>query len=701
MIDSHEFLKNLALVLCVAAATALVFQRLKQPVVFGYLVAGMLMGPHIPVPLVADEAMVRTLSELGVVLVMFSLGLEFSLRQLLKVGPTSGLVALIECSAMLWLGFTAGQLFGWSIRESIFAGAIVAISSTTILVKTFKELRIKGKVTDVVFGVLVFEDLIAILLLALLTALSGGGDVSLAGVATTVGRLAVFLVGLAGVGFLIVPRLVRYVVKLDSPELTLITSVGICFASALLALTFGYSVALGAFLAGSLVAESGQEKSVLHLVEPVRDLFAAIFFVSVGMLIDPRLVAEHWFAVLAFTVLVVVGKTTFVTLGAFLAGFSTRTSVRAGMSLAQIGEFSFIIAGVSLAASAGTSDAPLYTIAVAVSALTSLGTPWMVRASGPAAFYLDRKLPKRMQTFVSLYGSWIEGVRAPRPVEQAGMDPIVKRHLRSLALDAILLIALVIGTHLEVAQLTALLAKATGIAPAWTRLIVLAGAGALAVPVLSVLVHNARSLGSLLANRALPQVTKGKLDHAATPRRTLVVVLQIFVLAVVGAPVIVITQPFVPVLGSAAVIGVLILLFAFVFWRRATDLYGHTKAGAEIIIMALAQHAATDTEADEQATVGRLHSVLPGLGEPVPVRLLFGSRAVGRTLKSLNLRGRTGATVLAIRREGGDTLLVPTGNEVLEAGDILALAGSHDAIEQARRKLGEHRVTRAFPVQSQ
>jgi len=279
------------------------------------------------------------------------------------------------------------------------------------------------------------------------------------------------------------------------------------------------------------------------------------------------------------------------------------------------------------------------------------------------------------------------------------MDPLVKRHLRSLAIDAGLLIAIVIGTKLEIVQLTTLLTNSTGIDTMWTRLLVLVGAGALAVPVLSVLVNNARSLGSLLANRALPQVKKGRLDHAATPRRTLVVVLQIFVLAAVGAPIIVITQPFVPVLGSAAVIGVLLLLFAFVFWRRATDLYGHTKAGAEIIVMALAQHAATDSAEDEQATVGRLHSVLPGLGEPVPVRLMHGSRAVGRTLKSLNLRGRTGATVLAIRREGGDTLLVPTGNEVLEAGDILALAGSHDAIEQARRKLGEHRVTRAYPVQ--
>ena len=258
MPESHHFLTNLALVLCVAAATSLLFQRLRQPVVFGYLLAGMIIGPHIPVPLVADEGLVHTLAELGVILLMFSLGLEFSLRKLFRVAPTAGIIAVLQSSAMVCLGFGLGRIFGWTVLESVFAGAIIAISSTTIIVKAFAEQKVSGKVTDIVFGVLIIEDLIAILLLAILTAVASGGSLSAWELTRTGMRLAAFLVGLVAVGLLVVPRLIRMTVRLGSPETTLVAAIGISFATALLAITFGYSVALGAFIAGSLVAESGQ-----------------------------------------------------------------------------------------------------------------------------------------------------------------------------------------------------------------------------------------------------------------------------------------------------------------------------------------------------------------------------------------------------------------------------------------------------------
>ena len=292
MPESHHFLTNLALVLCVAAVTSLLFQRLHQPVVFGYLFAGMLIGPHIPVPLVADEGLVHTLAELGVILLMFALGLEFSLRKLFRVAPTAGIIALLQCSAMIFLGFGLGRLFGWTVLESVYAGAIIAISSTTIILKAFAEQKVSGKVADIVFGVLIIEDLIAILLIAILMTVSSGGNLGPWELTRTGMRLAAFLVGLIAVGLLVVPRLVRATVRLGSPETTLVTAVGISFATALLALSFGYSVALGAFIGGSLVAESGQAEKIEHLVAPVRDMFAAIFFVAVGMLIDPALIAR-------------------------------------------------------------------------------------------------------------------------------------------------------------------------------------------------------------------------------------------------------------------------------------------------------------------------------------------------------------------------------------------------------------------------
>jgi CPA2 family monovalent cation:H+ antiporter-2 len=335
--DIHEFLRNLALVLGVAAATTILFQRLRQPVVFGYLVAGMVLGPHVPIPVLADEDMVRILSELGVTLLMFALGLEFSLRRLLAVGPTAAVIAVLETSAMVAVGFLASRLFGWTVLESVYVGAIIAISSTTIIARAFAEQRIHDRFTGIVFGVLIMEDLIAIFLLAILTAISSGGDISATELLTTAGRLTAFLAGLLALGLLTVPRLMRTVVRLDRPETTVVTAMAICFATAYLAQSFHYSVALGAFLAGSLVAESGEERTIGQLVQPIRDMFAAVFFVAVGMLIDPRLILAHWREVTVLILLVSAGKIVFVSAGAFLTGYGIRTSVQTGMSLAQIG----------------------------------------------------------------------------------------------------------------------------------------------------------------------------------------------------------------------------------------------------------------------------------------------------------------------------------------------------------------------------
>src|SRR5437867_5856687 len=391
MQDAHAFLKALTIVLGVAAVTTVVFQRLRQPVVLGYIIAGLIVGPHVPIPLVADSAVVRTLSELGVILLMFSLGLEFSIRKLAQVGPTAGLTAVLQSSIMVWLGYVVGQLFGWTTLESLFTGAVIAISSTTIIAKAFDEQGVTGRLREIVVGILVVEDLIAILLMAILTAITSGSGLSAGPLAATIGRLAAFLVGLVAVGMVLVPRAVRAVNRLKRRETTLVASIGLCFAIALLAQAFGYSVALGAFIAGSLIAESGEERHVAHLIEPVRDMFAAVFFVSVGMLIDPTLIARYWPAVAVLTAVVVLGKVVGVSLGAFLTGSGMRTSVQAGLSLAQIGEFSFIIAGLGLVLHATREF--LYPVAVAVSALTTLFTPWWIRASERVAAYVGRKLP--------------------------------------------------------------------------------------------------------------------------------------------------------------------------------------------------------------------------------------------------------------------------------------------------------------------
>jgi CPA2 family monovalent cation:H+ antiporter-2 len=679
MHSAHEFLSAITVVLCVAAVTTIVFQRLHQPVVLGYLIAGLIIGPHVPIPLVADPVVVRTLSELGMILLMFSLGLEFSLRKLFKVGPTAGLTAVIQCSLMIWLGFVVGRAFGWTPLESIFTGALIAISSTTIIARAFDEQKISGKLRELVVGVLIVEDLIAILLMATLTALSTPSGLSPGALALAVGRLVAFLVGLIAIGLLVVPRAVRALNRLERPETTLVASLGFCFAVALISNYFGYSVALGAFLAGSLVAESGEEKQIEKLVQPVRDVFAAIFFVSVGMLIDPALIARYWGAIAVLTGVVVGGKILSVALGAFLTGAGPRTSIQAGLSLAQIGEFSFIIAGLGISLNA-TGDF-LYPVAVAVSALTTLSTPWLIRSSGPVASWVDHKLPQPLQTFAALYGSWVQRLREARAQAPAARPG---RLIRLLLLDAALLTGLIIGTSIAQSRVSAYVQSVGGISLSLSRMLVLGLACALAIPFCVGIVSISRRLGSLLAELAFPQNGAG-LDLAAAVRRALLVTLQLAIVLLLGIPLVAITQPFVPGFPLAAALLLLLIALSIAFWRSAASLQGHVRAGAQIIVEVLA--AQSRTRGPEDEVLAEVHRLLPGLGEPVAITLEPDSPAVGKTLAELNLRGSTGATVLAIRQRDQAEVLLPTAQNMLHEGDVLALAGAGDAIDAARAVL--------------
>ena len=678
--DPHAFLQNLAVVLCVAALATVVFQRLHQPVVFGYLLAGMIIGPHIPIPLVADLQTVRALSELGVILLMFSLGLEFSIRKLVQVSQKAGAVALFECSIMISVGYLVGQMLGFTRMESIFAGAITGISSTTIIVKAFQERKVKGRVTELVFGILIIEDLIAIFLVTVLTTISRSGAVSPTELLLTAMRLAMFLTALIGFGILTVPRAIRSVQRVGQPETTLVASIGICFAAALLALSFGYSVALGAFIAGSLVAESGAQVEIENLVRPVRDMFAAIFFVSVGMIIDPTALTEHWRAVLVLTLAVIIGKVLAVTIGAFLAGHGRRTAMKAGMSLAQIGEFSFIIASVGV--TAGVVRSWLYPVAIAVSAITTLTTPLLIKLSNRAAASIDHWLPEPIQTVAALYASWIERVRsAPRPASERSAT---NRIIRIILLDAALITAVVIGIDVEIDRLSAMVAAMTRMSPERVRFMVVLIGGLITVPLIYGLITSAKALGTRLARRAFADAQKGKVDLADAPRSALVIVVQLAVVLAVGVPVVAITQPFLPAHQGALVLAILTLLLLGALWRNASNLQGHARAGAQIIASALAhQMASTDGVSDETKLLEDVNAVLPGLGEPIAIRVVPHSLAVGRSLAQLNLRGATGATVLAIKR-GTTQIPTPLGREVIHAGDVVAVAGAQDALAIAR-----------------
>lgn len=420
-----EFIKDLAIIMMIAGLITLLFHRFKQPVVLGYLLAGMIVGPHTPpIPLVTDIATIQTLAELGVVFLLFSLGLEFSLKRLKAVGLTAIVAAITEIVLMIWLGYHIGLAFGWSEMDALFLGAMLSISSTTIIVKALEELGLKRqRFSQLIFGVLIVEDILAIALIALLSGLAMTGDVSVGAVVGTLGKLGIFLVVALLAGLLLVPRLLALVARYKSREMLLISVLGLCFGFCLLVVEIGYSMALGAFVMGAIMAESRQIKQIENLVEPLRDMFSAIFFVAIGMLVDPAVITQYWQPILVITLVVVVGKVVSCSIGTLVSGSDARTSLKVGMGLAQIGEFSFIIATLGL--TLGVTSSFLYPIVVAVSVLTTLLTPYLIRASDPLADLARRYVPNSWHDSLSAYSAWLSSLGPS--AEQAHMTAIIRR----------------------------------------------------------------------------------------------------------------------------------------------------------------------------------------------------------------------------------------------------------------------------------
>jgi CPA2 family monovalent cation:H+ antiporter-2 len=682
MANTHTFLSSLAVVFSVAALTSVVSRKARLPGIFGYLLAGLIVGPYTPIPLLADQEVVLAISELGVILLMFSLGLEFSPRRVIAIGSTAGLPALAETSLMFGLGFTVASLAGWSPTERLFTGAIVSISSTTVIARTFAEHPVASRLRELVFGILIVEDLIAILLIAALSTIAAGSGLSGPALFTTLVRLVTFLVILVAVGRLVIPRFMRLTLRLQSTETTAVVAVGIAFGAALLASRLGYSVALGAFIAGSLVAEGDAAHVVEATIAPVRDIFVAVFFVSAGMLIDPAAIVAHWGAVVALTLVVILGKLVAVSIGTFLTGQPLQVSVQAGMSLAQIGEFSFILATVGLAQ--GATRPFLYPVAIAVSAITTLVTPWLVRRAADVARHVDRRLPRPLQTMVTLYASWLP--RAMR-TEGAERDRSLRRPALLLLLDVALLAGLLVAAALEMDRLAPFVSRTLGVAALWGRVVVIALAAFAAVPLLAGVIRLSRRIAELISWRSLPAAAAHTLDRAAAPRRAFTSTLQFGILLGSALPLVAILQPLAPSFPALAFLALLMGAALVIVWRNANALYGHARAGAEVILLTLTQHdRAHASEREVASTMSQLSQMLPGLGDPVLIRLAPSDGAVGRTLRELDLRGRTGAMILAIQREHaeGKELITPDGGVHLLAGDCVAVAGAPDAVEAAR-----------------
>lgn len=677
----NSFLVNLALVLGVAAVTTVIFQKIRQPVVLGYLIAGVIIGPHVPIPLFADPTVIHELAELGVILIMFAIGLEFSIGKLIKMAPTVGIIATLQCIFMIWLGYIVGGWLGWGKPESLCAGAIIAISSTTIIAKAFEEAKVSGHLTSLVFGILIFEDLIAVLMLAVFPLIFSKKDLPFQDLMITMGSLSAFLGLVMIAGMLIVPRLTRVIVKLNRAETTTIFSIGFCFLLAILAKTCGYSVALGAFLAGALIAESGEQHKIEVLIRPIRDVFSAIFFVAVGMLINPFMIMQHWAVVLLFVFIVIVGKIIGVSLGAFMTGYDTRTSIKAGMSLAQIGEFSFILAGVAM--TNGVVGEFMYSLAVGVSAITTLSTPWLIQSSDTVAKYVDRKLPKSLQTFVTLYGSWIAGVRQSKPDTADKSRP--GRYVLLIILDLALVSVILLGTSYSFDSILNYVHEKMNIPAIWVSGLIIFASFLMMIPFLLGIVRCSKGLAqSLTVNFPSSKVDEKTLDLAATPRKAFIVTIQLGVLSVCGLLLLVLSQSFLRLHYGLGGFAFVLLILAILFWRNVENLQGHVTAGAQAVLELLSSQSHPSKPLDELSE--QISKVMPGLGTVTYLKMLPEYNGVGKTLAEINLRGMTGTSVIAIKRNA-QGITKPSAHEQILEGDVLVMTGSTSSISAAREIL--------------
>jgi CPA2 family monovalent cation:H+ antiporter-2 len=674
---SHvSFLHDLAVVIIVAGLVTILCHRFRQPVVLGYIVAGVIIGPHTPpFPLIKDDAAIQTLSELGVLFLMFSLGLEFSLRKLRQVGATAFLAASLEIIVMTAIGFAIGRAFHWSRMDSLFLGAIISISSTTIIMKALAEQGLRGETfAGLVFGILIVEDILGMVLIATLSGIARTGTLQSWDAILMVGKLAVFLVSSLVLGLILVPRLVHFVARFKSQEMLLITVLGLCFGFCLVTVQLGFSLALGAFLIGAILAESREIGKIEDLMIPIRDLFSAVFFVSVGLLIDPRLLLQYAWPIAIIASAVIAGQVLTSFLGTYLAGHDMRTSMRVGMSLSQIGEFSFIIAalGLSLKVTSGF----LYPIAVSVSAVTTLTTPFLLRGSDPFVSWLERKLPPTAHSYLNLYSRWLG------QFAQGRKDSQVRAILRRIAGQLAIFLGLIGGAILSAVLLSRILLRYFPSLAPWRNVVnsfLWACALLIAMPVYLSAYRKLKALGMILSELGITDAMGGsrKTEVRAVVANAILVLgltaLAAFSFALSWA-----------VLPRGQILWILLGLAALSMWWLRTPLNQIYFQGKAALAETFAQPAAAP-----ELAAGPVARAVPHLLKEArleTVLLAEGMPGAGRTPRELDLKKRTGAFLVGIEREGAE-IVNPDADELLLPKDQLLLLGSREQLDAARSAL--------------
>jgi CPA2 family monovalent cation:H+ antiporter-2 len=645
-------IQDLALILAIAGVTTLLFKKLKQPVVLGYILAGLLVGPNFSLlPSISDLDGVKVWADIGVIFLLFSLGLEFSFKKLVKIGGTSGVTGIFEMMCMVALGYGTGKLMGWPTMDCIFLGGIIAISSTTIIVREFDELGLKTrKFAGLVLGVLIVEDLMAVLLMVLLSTLAVSRNFEGMQMLYSVLKLVFFLCLWFLGGIFLIPGFLKWGRKLMNDETMLVISLGLCLLMVLAATYAGFSAPLGAFIMGSILAETPQAEKIEHLVQPVKNLFGAVFFVSVGLLIEPEMLMKYIGPVLLLSAVVIAGKTVNVTLGALLSGQPLKQSLQAGMSLAQIGEFSFIIATLGLTLQV-TSEY-LYPIAVGVSVITTFTTPYMIRLADPLYNWLTPKLPMKWRTAINQYSTGAQTIQA-----ESDWRIVLRSYLVLMATNSVIVIALV---FLSANYLLPLIRESVG-SNIWADILAFVITLIVTAPFLWALAI--RKMHSL-AYRNL--WLDKKYNHG--PLVMLEVVRNVLLVVLVGFMV---DQLFNTMIALVAILPMIVIVL-LVFSRRLHSFYARIE---KRFLSNLHQREALQSSGTSDLSPWDAHMAY----FTMPAE----SAVVGKTLQELIWREKYGINIAYIER-GSLTITAPARADVLYPFDKIAVIGTDVQLEQFR-----------------
>ncbi|MGQ0535535.1 MAG: cation:proton antiporter domain-containing protein [Methanobacteriota archaeon] len=665
------FLKDLAVVMVVSAVTTLAFRKLRQPLILGYIIAGLIVGPFtFPVRLVEDVSSLRTLAELGVVFLLFSVGLDFNLRRLREVGAGILVAGVLEVLLMIGLGFQAGRALGWGTADALFLGAVLSIASTMIFAKLLLDLELSGEpFARLVFGILIVEDIVAVVLLAILGGFATQG-LEIGGLLELSVKLGLFLSVSVTLGLVVIPALTNLVLR-ENDEILVVTVLGVLFAMAIFAAVLGFSVALGAFITGALVSEAQNVGRIRARIAPLRDVFTAVFFVSIGMLVNPALFPALWAPIAVAVAVLVLGKPLAVAASAFLAGFPPRDALRAGIGMAQIGEFSFIIAGQGLIL--GATSGNLFALTIAVAAVALAVNPFLLRRSAGMADAVARAAPAPFVTFVRTYHS----AMAPSLASRAD----ARRHglVIRCFLYAGIIIALAVAANAFSGR--AAVSGLGGADPALVEAGTWVAFGLLSLPFL---VGFARAAGAVVAP-ALD--VPGPLAEGDSVRRVVRHGIYLFVAILAASVLHIVGAPFVPSRTLLVPLLIGVGLAALLLWESTVRLHNRIE---ERLADLFGEKAAEDPETHDAL----LHLVqgvdLWGLGSQALV-LGESTEAAGHTLEELNLPGRTGAIVASLER--GDLFVANPGPATaLASGDRIVLLGDPRQVRKAARLLARGAV---------